>query len=148
MPGPPVHELPLNNLLPIQAGGVSYWTLSDGENLRTPTPHLKPIKTLLYEGDLGELEATYLVLDGHNRAYGAHLLGRATVLGQIYTEDEHVRKSSALSTSGITSIEELKERYRNEWLPLLAAAGIVSIATMPIRHEPQPGYLAEQSLRV
>lgn len=90
-------------------------------------PH-KPVETVLYEGELGDPGATYILFDGHHRGYRAHILGKSAIDGRILTEDAHILNSPAPSLADCESVADAKDLYRDLWLDLRHR---VSIATLP-----------------
>lgn len=122
MSEPLLHEIPLANLLPIQRD-VSFITY-DGV---FPTGPQQPVETVLYAGEIGDPDATYILFNGHHRSYRAHLLGESAVLGRTLTEDRHVLDATGPVLSSCGSIAQARQRYRNLRLKL---SDSLSIATM------------------
>ena len=120
MTSPVMGEIPLTQLLPIQMG-VSF-VAYDGS-----LPH-KPVETVLYEGELGDPTATYILFDGHHRGCRAHLLGKSAISSRILTEDAHILDSPAASLEGCTSIAEARDRYRDLWLDLRHRVNLATLS--------------------
>ena len=92
-----------------------------------------PIAAMLYEPATEAQGATYLMLDGHHRAYRAHALGRTVISSEVFTTDEEIRASRLPSVRWFSTVEEVKECYRTHWLPRVEERGVTDIASLATR---------------
>lgn len=121
---PSLLKIPLSNLRPIQ-GSLTYYAESLGND-----DWVDPVETLLYESEIEDPDALFLLLDGHHRAYRAHLLGSVSILGQALSEDDHIAASDTSAIRDLTTVDQVKSRYRKLWLPMITRDGVTSIDTM------------------
>jgi hypothetical protein len=121
-------DVPINSLLPIHEAGVSEAQL---ELIRSVGHAAKPVEVMPY-GDGREDSESFLLLDGLHRTYINYLAGESRVRAKVIETDAQVRGSLTLWMNGLSTMEEVRARYRGVWLPLLESAGIEGVATVPI----------------
>ena len=122
--------IPLEQLQPIQAAGVI------ANRILSLPEDAPPICAALDIRTIGQEPPKYFLVDGTHRSYRAHMKGEAVIEAQILETDEHVANFGTPALVGCLSLAAVVERFETTWQPLLEAAGIDSVATLPIRHRP------------
>jgi hypothetical protein len=129
----PQVEIPISALVPIQPTVHRQATLDNLANVACAT--FEPVKAVLYQRDLGRL--TYLLVDGHHRAYIGNQQGSEVIKGMIAATDEEL---AALHCEGINdfhSIEAVHQMYESTWKPNTIARGVSSIADLIVETQPE-----------
>ena len=129
--------MPLESLLPIQSAGVLFkpeYIIVNGGYTE------KPIIVLPY--DTSAATPSYLLLDGHHRAYNAYQRYQKNILSAIVESDEDVRSLHLPYLIGSLSMADVVERYHTLWLPLIKKAGITAINTMPLKPGSRQGIVS------
>src|SRR5436305_3749 len=113
-----IAQLPIGNLLPTQA------YLDFQAHQRKPERwRLMPVAAVLYKGELDDPDATYLLANGHHRAYLELRMGGLTVPGRVLSQDAQIRDSTDLALKTFETMYALKAEYRAIWRPSLEALG-------------------------
>lgn len=122
-------DIPIGQLMPIQARGVS---LPHVRSLNY-VDKLPPVEVVAYDGEPGEKDTSYLLTNGTHTAYGKYLSGHETVRAHVIETDDEVAAGIALA--GCKDVQDVRNKYDTLWRPLIEAFGIEGVGSLPVRHD-------------
>jgi hypothetical protein len=122
----PQVEIPISALVPMQPTVYRQATLDNLANVACAT--FDPVKTVLYQRDLGRL--TYLLFDGHHRAYIGNQQGSEVIKGMIAATDEELAALHCEGIGAFRSIEAVHQMYERIWKPNTIRRGVRGISDL------------------
>lgn len=122
-------QLPLESLIPTQVS-------VDGRRFVLPhfTPPFRPVKAVVFKPRDGQL--TYFLLDGHHRAKWTELHGESHLDAFVALDDAGVASLARGTFSLLRAVSDVQARYHAAWQPMLEAAGVTDIASLPVDGAP------------